>query len=182
MAEPPLKYLALGDSSSGASSRRKAWPSLLARRLAKATGRLVSLEIAGSVGSSTEELIRTELAKLDSLAPDFVTVSIGAADVEQGRSRAEYQAGLEWIYDSVVARGLAPGRAVAISIPQPLEGTADMERRAIEHFNTIARTEASARALAWVELPAAAAAVGDARDAAWAEAIWDSVREAWTAS
>jgi lysophospholipase L1-like esterase len=178
VAEPPLKYLALGEDFSRGAARRQAWPSLLARRLAKKTGRLVSLESGGGDRCSTEQLIRTELGRLETLAPDFVTVLVGAADVEQGASRADYQAAVEWIYDSIAGRGLAPGRAVAVAIPA-WPGAGEMQLRALEHFNVIARTEASTRGLSWVEIASVDGEVSP--HPAWADAIWAAVQEAWTA-
>lgn len=202
---PALRYVALGDSFTagvGASSPRKAWPSLLARRLATATGRLVSLVNPSGPGFTTDDLIRHELPVLETGPCDFITVCIGGNDILAGRSRAQYEGALQWIYDAVAARAVPAGRAVVISIPDwsaspaAAHGRVDQLRMAIEGFNAIARTQASARGFTWADVTGLSRSridepgwmtadgihPGDEQYAAWAVAIWEACRGAWPKS
>lgn len=205
-AAPPLRYLALGDSFTigvGASNEHRNFPTLLSRKLSAATGRLVRLTNPAADGSTTDDLIRGQLAQLDPVAPDYVSVLVGADDITQGRGRAEYQSSLIWIYDVIAARGMPPTRVTAISMPDwsAVPGAArfgppDSLRLVIDGFNAVARTEAATRGFLFVDLAdlsrsrlgesgwtsADGLHPGDAQYAAWAEHIWDQVREAWTAT
>ena len=202
----PLRYLALGDSYTigvGASDEHHNFPTLLARKLSAASGRLVRLTNPAVDGYTTDDLIRDELDLLDQVAPDYVSVLIGANDVARGRSRAEYQGSLVWIYDAIAARGLAPTRVAAISIPDwsavPAAarfGRPEQLRLVIDGFNALARNEAAARGFLWIDLGELSRSrlgergwlardglhPGDVQYAAWADAIWDQVRDPWTAA
>jgi acyl-CoA thioesterase-1 len=202
-AADPLRYLALGDSYTigiGASDEHHNFPTLLSRKVSAARGRLVRLTNPAADGYTTDDLIRGELDHLDQVAPDYVSVLIGANDVARGRSRAEYQGSLVWIYDVIAARGLPPQRVAAISIPDwsvapsaTKFGRPEQLRLVIDGFNALARTEAAARGFLWVDISELSRSrVGedgwlardglhpaDAQYAAWAEAIWDQVREHW---
>lgn len=204
--QPPLRYLALGDSFTlgvGASDAHHNFPTGLSRRLAAATGRLVRLINAALDGSTTDDLIRDELDQVDRVAPDYVTVLIGGNDVWHGRTRSEYQGSLVWIYDTLAARGLAPQRVAAVSIPDwsaapgaARYGHADQLRLVIDGYNALARSEAASRGFVWVDIAELSRSrvaeadwlapdqlhPADAQYAAWAERIWDTVREAWTAT
>lgn len=203
-APQPLRYLALGDSYTigvGASNEHHNFPTLLSRKVSAATGRLVRLANPAVDGFTTDDLIRNELDHLEALGPDYVTVLIGANDIARGRSRAEYQGSLVWIYDVIAARGLPPVRVAAISIPDwsaaPAAvrfGRPDQLRLVIDGFNALAQAEASARGFLWVDLSELSRSrigddgwlspdglhPGDEQYSAWAEAIWDHVREHWT--
>jgi acyl-CoA thioesterase I len=78
-----------------------------------------ALDLVGNLGVNgytTADLIRDELPELDRLAPDVVTLLIGVNDVVQGVPAPTYAANVTHILDVLLAR-LAPGRIVAISIP-----------------------------------------------------------------
>jgi len=205
-AADPLRYLALGDSYTigvGASDEHHNFPTLLSRKLSAATGRLVRLTNPAVDGYTTDDLIREELDHLDQVAPDYVSILIGANDAARGRPRAEYQGSLVWIYDVIAARGLAPTRVVAISIPDwsaaPAAqrfGRPEQLRLVIDGFNALARSEAATRGFLWVDVSELSRSrmgekgwlardrlhPGDAQYSAWAEMIWDQVREPWTAA
>ena len=205
-AADPLRYLALGDSYTigvGASDEHHNFPTLPSRKLSAATGRLVRLTNPAVDGYTTDDLIREELDHLDQVAPDYVSILIGANDAARGRPRAEYQGSLVWIYDVIAARGLAPTRVVAISIPDwsaaPAAqrfGRPEQLRLVIDGFNALARSEAATRGFLWVDVSELSRSrmgekgwlardrlhPGDAQYSAWAEMIWDQVREPWTAA
>ena len=199
-------YLALGDSytaGTGASGRPGGFPTQLARNLATASGRLVSVRNMGVGGYTADDVIRHELPVLDRIGPDVVSVLIGTNDVVAGRSREDYQASLAWIYDAIADRLASPARAVAISVPDwsvaPAAasfGDVARIRLIIDGLNAVARAEAAAHGFRWVDLsevsrsrasePGWFAADGlhptNAQYTAWTEVVWEAVREQWTAA
>jgi lysophospholipase L1-like esterase len=201
-----LRYLALGDSytiGTGASSEAKNFPSILGARLTEATGTEVELTNPAVNGFTTHDLIDNELGHLDSFEPELVTILIGVNDLVQGRTWEEYRDSLVKIYDAVAALGLAAGRVVGISIPNwsvvpaaATFGDPDRIRRTTDTFNGIARQEAEARGFIWVDITGASTSglgspawissdelhPGDPQYAAWAEVIWEAVREPWMAA
>ncbi|MGH7763933.1 MAG: SGNH/GDSL hydrolase family protein [Candidatus Dormibacteraceae bacterium] len=194
--EASLRYLALGDSytiGTGASSRSHVWPSIIAARLnADLTNPAVN-------GYTTEDLIERELPLLAVVQPDLVTVLIGLNDPVRGRSAEHYRTNLACIYDEIAALGHPTGRDAAISIPTwsyvPAAAGFGGEKRVEELtsvFNEVARHEAAARGFTWVDLAAASTSrigsngwiasnglhPGDAQYVAWAEAIWQALKDA----
>lgn len=197
---PPIRYLALGDSLTigvGASSKKKAFPTLLARLLSKATGRLVDLENPAVDGYAAEDLIRSELASVESFRPDVATVLVGANDIARGSSLGDYRDSLAWIYGALAG----VGQVAAIGLPDwsltPAAagfGPPEALRQKIEGFNAVAREQAEAAGLVWIDLAplsrdgsaregwlaADGLHPGDAQYAAWADAIWAVVGPAWS--
>ena len=199
-----LRYLALGDSytiGTGASSEARNYPSILAARLTAATGVEVSVTNPAVNGYTTQDLIDNELGFVSRLKPQLVTILIGVNDLVQGRSLKQYRKSLVEIYDAVASLALEPGRVVAISIPNwsvvPAAATFGNRarlRRITDDYNALARQEAGSRGFSWVDVTAVSTSPhgspgwissdqlhpGDAQYAAWAEVIWDAVREGWT--
>jgi lysophospholipase L1-like esterase len=202
----PLRYLALGDSytiGTGASSEAHNYPSILAARLSEAAGTKVALTNPAVNGFTTEDLIHNELGLVDRLKPQLVTVLIGVNDLVQRRSRERYRDSLATIYDAIATLRLAPGRAVAISIPNwsvvpaaAAFGDPSRLRRLTDEFNALASLQAERRAFMWVDITSVSTSrhgsagwissdqlhPGDMQYAAWADVIWESVREPWTAA
>jgi lysophospholipase L1-like esterase len=203
---PQQRYLALGDSytiGTGASDISCSWPSIVALRLGRATGRDTRLTNPAQNGFTTLDLIRRELRYLEESRPDFVTVLIGVNDLVQGRYVEQYRSSLATIYDRIAALKLAQGCAVAISIPtwsyvpEAMRfGGANLVRELTSEFNAVAQKEAEARGFSWVDIGEVSASAigtpgwiasddlhpGDVQYAAWAEVIWESVRHSWTAA
>ena len=201
-----VRYLALGDSytiGTGASSEARNYPSILAKRLAEATGAKVDLTNPAVNGFTTVDLIANELGLVDRLKPQLVSVLIGVNDLVQGRTPDQYRLSLMQIYDSVADLKLPAGRVVAISLPDwslvpaaPTFGDPAALRRLTDTFNSIAKREAEARGFMWVDITAVSASAmgspgwissdqlhpGDAQYAAWAEVIWETVREPWSSA
>jgi len=201
----PLRYLAMGDSytiGTGASVERNGWPTLVARRLSKATGRPVALTNQAVNGFSARDLIAAELHLVRERSPQFVTVLVGANDLVQGRPEAAYRSDLQVIYDEVSVLGLPSPHVTCVSVPDfsltawaRAYGDPAALRAGIDRVNSIALEEASARGYGWVDLtevsrsgagrPGWYAGDGlhpsDAQYAAWGEAIWAGVGAAWTA-
>ncbi|HEV2034908.1 MAG TPA: SGNH/GDSL hydrolase family protein [Candidatus Dormibacteraeota bacterium] len=201
-----VHYLALGDSytiGTGASSHAHNYPSILADRVSKATGRKVGLTNPAVNGFTTLDLIANELGYLSRLKPQVVSVLIGVNDLVHGRTPEQYRGSLVQIYDAVAALRLPAGRVVAISIPNwsvvPAArsfGDPTRIRRLTETFNTIAQQEAEAREFTWIDITVTSTSAsvspgwissdqlhpGDAQYAAWAEVIWNTIRESWIAA
>lgn len=200
----PLRYLALGDSytiGTGASDIESSWPSIITLRLGRATGRDVRLMNPAVNGFTTLDLIRHELPYLEEFHPDFVTVLVGVNDLVQGRYIEQYRGLLATIYERIATLKLAQGRVVAISIPtwsyvpEAIRfGGADLVQELTNDFNGVARKEAEASGFTWVDIAEASTSKigtpgwiasddlhpGDTQYAAWADAIWESVRDSWT--
>jgi lysophospholipase L1-like esterase len=206
MTAGALRYLALGDSytiGTGASGEAHNYPSILATRLTRTVGKEVEVTNPAVNGFTTRDLIEKELGYVTTLKPDLVSLLIGVNDLVQGRTPEQYREALVEIDDEVAALALGSGRVVAISIPNwsvtpaaATFGDPDQLRALTETFNRIALREAEARGFTWVDITAASIAgsgspawistdqlhPGDAQYAAWAEVIWESVREPWTAA
>lgn len=199
-----LSYLALGDSytiGTGASSEAYNYPSILAARLSDATNAEVALTNPSVNGFTTEDLIDRELGLVSRLAPNLVTILIGVNDIVRGRSLRQYGESLTAIYDRVASLELVPGRVVAISIPNwsVVPAAADFGdpgrlRRLTDDFNRLAQAAAKQRRFMWVDITEVSTSrqglpdwissdqlhPGDSQYAAWADVIWDQVREPWT--
>ena len=198
-----IRYLALGDSytiGTGASDESHNFPSILSGQLTKATGSRVELTNPAVNGFTTLDLIAKELALVDQIKPDLVTVLIGVNDLVQNRSVDEYKASLTTIYDRIRGLALQDGRVAAIGIPNwsvvPAAsqfGDPQFIRAVTNAFNAAARREALERGFMWIDItwvstyrlgsPGWIATdqlhPGDAQYAAWAEVIWDQVRDSW---
>jgi lysophospholipase L1-like esterase len=195
--------LALGDSyttCTGATGPAQSWPAIVGKRLTAQTGREVDVTNPAVNGFTTLDLIDKELAYVQRLKPDLVTILIGVNDLVRGRQTGQYRASLETIYDAVAALKLPSGRALAISIPNwsvtPAArqyGDPDEIRHLTDTFNDIAHELAEARGFKWIDVTAASISglgsadwissddlhPGDKQYAAWAEVIWHFIRPAW---
>ena len=201
----PIKYLALGDSytiGTGATSEAHNFPSILRELLAKATRRPVELTNPAVNGFTTGDLIAKELDHLDRVRPDIISVLIGVNDLVQHVSAEEYRTSLNTIYDRIGRLQLPRGRVVGISIPNwsvvPAAaefGGPQLIKAMTNEYNAVAREEALSRSFSWVDItgvstyqmgsPGWIAAdglhPGDPQYKAWAEVIWERVRDAWSA-
>jgi len=201
-----LRYLALGDSytiGTGASGKAHNYPSIVAARLTRATGTKVGLTNPAVNGFTTQDLINNELGYVGRLKPQLVSILIGVNDLVQGRTPEQYRKSLMTINEAVAELNLAAGRVIAISIPNwsvvPAASTFGNPagiRELTETFNEIARNEAEAQRFMWVDITDVSTSglgspgwissdqlhPGDVQYAAWAEVIWEAVREPWTAA
>lgn len=81
---PPLHLVVLGDSTAagiGVDDPADAYPSLLARRLADATGGRVKLTALGISGARVGDVAGMQAPAAAAVRPDVVVVAIGANDV-----------------------------------------------------------------------------------------------------
>lgn len=83
-AAPRLSFVVLGDSTAagiGVDDPGDAYPTVLARRLAEATGRRVELSAFGIAGARVSDVANEQVGKVAARDPDLVFVGIGANDV-----------------------------------------------------------------------------------------------------
>lgn len=201
-----VRYLALGDSytiGTGASDESHNYPSIIAERITKATGRKVDLTNPAVNGFTTVDLIDRELRYVRGFEPQLVSILIGVNDLVQGRTPEQYRASLQRIYDAVAGLELPEGHVAAISIPNwsvvPAArdfGDPDRLRRVTDAFNAIAREEASSRGFTWIDISEVSTSnmgaegwisedrlhPGDTQYAAWADVIWDALKKSWSSA
>jgi lysophospholipase L1-like esterase len=136
------------------------------------------------------------------VAPQLISVLIGVNDLVQGQTSEQYRRSLVKIYDAVAAPGLPAGSVVAISLPNwsvvpaaATFGDPGRLRRLTDAYNDIAQKEAQKGGFVWVDITAASTSApgspgwissdqlhpADAQYEAWADVIWEAVREPWTA-
>jgi lysophospholipase L1-like esterase len=181
-----LLYVAIGDSAAqgiGASQPSHSYVGQLARRLQDHTGATVSIVNLAVSGATVELALRDQVPPLRKLAPDILTVAIGANDVigwDAERFERHYRALLEHL----------PEHAILADVPSfyILPG-----RRAVAEANPIIRRLAAERGLRVVDLyrrTARQSVWGMTRQFAgdlfhpndrgyrvWADAFWPAVAE-----
>jgi len=152
-------------------------------------------------GFTTIDLLAKEIGFLNELRPDIVSVLIGVNDLVRGRTVDAYRESLVEIYDAIATLHLPRGRTAAISIPDwsvvPAArdyGEPQLIHARTDAFNDVASEEAVRRGFLWVDITEVSRNgigldgwvsaddlhPGDSQYAAWADAIWDAVSEAWT--
>jgi acyl-CoA thioesterase I len=118
-ANPPLRYVALGDSytiGTSVTDPQRFPDQLVAALGGPGIGPMELVANLGVNGYTTGDLIREELPAFERLEPGFATLLIGVNDVVQDVADAVYAANLETILDALEAR-LPASRIVAIAIP-----------------------------------------------------------------
>ncbi|HUP60134.1 MAG TPA: SGNH/GDSL hydrolase family protein [Thermoanaerobaculia bacterium] len=187
-ADPPSRYLALGDSYTIGESvaPEERFPNQLARTLG-----IGEPQIIAKTGWTTDELD----AAIDAADPkgpfDLVTLLIGVNNQYRGRSADEYRAQFTALLQRAI--GFAGGdakRVIVVSIPDwgvtPFAASRDRAKiaREIDQFNAINREEALRAGARYVDItpisrggdPALVAADGlhpsGKQYAEWAREIW----------
>jgi len=109
-----LLYVAIGDSAAqgvGASVPGRSYVGLLAERARTATGRTVRvINLSQSGGRVTEALTR-QVAHLAGLAPDIVTVAIGANDIGPSFDPGRFEREIDELYRQL------PRHAIVADVP-----------------------------------------------------------------
>jgi lysophospholipase L1-like esterase len=80
-----ILYVALGDSTAqgiGASAPERGYVGLIAQRLRSATGRPVQVLNVSRSGARVHDVVVEQLPRVAGLAPDLVTVAVGANDLK----------------------------------------------------------------------------------------------------
>ena len=199
-----LRVLALGDSYTVGEGVDPAdrWPEQLAARLRQSGVEVAAPEIVAETGWTTGELAEG-VDRADPQGPfDLVTLLIGVNNQYRETAEASYRAELGALLDRAVALGGGDSsRVVAISFPDwgatPF-GAADARgpariRDQVDAFNAIARLEAQARGIAWVDVTDLSRQQGDrvvsdglhpdaTAYAAWTDRILPAARAALSAS
>ena len=120
--QPPVRYVALGDSYTiGTSVSVDArWPNQLVAALAASgssgSTRLDLIANLGVNGYTSRDVIDVELPQLASLQPEFITLLIGVNDVVQGVPTEIYRTNIVRILDDLVGR-VGAARVVVVTTP-----------------------------------------------------------------
>ncbi|MEO6925836.1 MAG: SGNH/GDSL hydrolase family protein [Rhodanobacter sp.] len=199
-ANPPLHYLALGDSYTiGESVPAEArWPAELVERLRRAGVVIDDPQIVAVTGWTTDEL--TQGMDEASLVPayDLVTLQIGVNNQYRGRSVEDYRGEFTGLLArAIMLAGNHPERVVVVSIPD--WGVTRFAREqgrdpaaiaaALDAFNALASERARSVGAHFVDItpisrrhPELVAADGlhpsAAQYALWVDAILPAVRKA----
>lgn len=150
-----LSLVVLGDSTAagiGAEHAGEAYPTMLAERLARATGRPVELRVLGVSGARAADVAHEQAPAAAALGPDVVVLAIGANDVTHLTSLAAVRA--------ATARAL--GVLAPTGAPVVVAGAPDMRARAwLEPLRSLAylRGKQVARAIEGVARAGGAAVV-----------------------
>jgi lysophospholipase L1-like esterase len=156
-----LDYVALGDSYTiGTSvSEDERWPNQLVARMA--TNRSRGLRLIANLGVNgfrSEDVIRVELPRLPSLAPEFASLLVGVNDVVRRVAPDRYRANVIVILDSLL-ESLGPNRIVAVSTPDYTVtpqgadyGDPATQSGGIRRNNAILGELASDRSIAFVDI------------------------------
>jgi acyl-CoA thioesterase I len=149
-----VRYVALGDSYTiGTSvSAGESWPSQL-------VGRQQDLELVANLavnGCTSNELITDELAQLERLQPELVSLLIGVNDVVQGVPDLAYAGNVVVILEELLSR-LPPSRIVCVATPDYTRtprgtdyGDPMQQSDAIVRVNAILREASEQRAIRFV--------------------------------
>jgi acyl-CoA thioesterase-1 len=145
-----LLYVAIGDSAAqgvGASQPGRGYVGLIAQHLRQRTGHSVRVINLSTSGARLREAIALQLAPLRRLAPDIVTVAIGANDMP-GFERDRFTRELTEVYDSL------PAGSIVAEVPSFYLGVAErnvrlansiVHRLATEHGFSVAPLYAATR-------------------------------------
>lgn len=162
--QPPVRYVALGDSYTiGTSVSVDArWPNQLVAALAASgssgSTRLDLIANLGVNGYTSRDVIDVELPQLASLQPEFITLLIGVNDVVQGVPTEIYRTNIVRILDDLVAR-VGAARVLVVTTPDYTVtpagadyGDPVQQAAGIRENNTILTTLATARGIVAVDI------------------------------
>ena len=155
-----MRYVALGDSytigTAVAPSER--FPNQLARAMGPEPPTLKLVANLGVDGFTSADLIRAELPALPALEPEFVSVLIGVNDVVRRVPVAGYEANVEAILETLLAR-LPASRILTVATPDYTRtprggdfGDPRRQRAAIVANNAVMARLAAARGVAFVDI------------------------------
>ena len=186
-SEPPLRYLALGDSYTIGESVAEdgRWPVQLAAGLRERGVAVAEPRIIATTGWTTDELS----AAMDAAEPlgqwDFVSLLIGVNNQYRGREVGEYRVEFAALLERAIAlAGGRPGRVLVLSIPDwgvtPFgQGSGrDTARIAAEldAYNAAAAAECAARGVAFVDITPASRSPGNQPERIAADGLHPSAR------
>lgn len=179
-----IRCVALGDSTAqgiGASAPERGYVALIAQRLRSATGRPVQVLNLSRSGARVHDVVVEQLPRLAGLAPDFVTVAVGANDLKHNdadRFRADV--------DALIA-GLAATTVVG-DVPWFMHGgTGRKSSEAADYVAAqagarglpVARLHRAMRERGWASMITDFAAdwfhPNDRGHRLWADAFWDAI-------
>ena len=122
-----LLYVAIGDSAAqgvGASIPGHSYVGLLANRARAATGRTVRVINLSQSGGRVREALAKQVAHLAGLAPDVITVAIGANDIGLDFDPARFEREIDELYRQL------PRHAIVADVPAFYFGRRERQARA----------------------------------------------------
>lgn len=133
-----LLYVAIGDSAAqgvGASVPGQSYVGLLANRARAATGRTVRVINLSQSGGRVHEALTKQVAHLAGLAPDVVTVAIGANDIGVAFDATRFEREIDELYRQL------PRHAIVADVPAFYFGWRERQSRlASEIIHRVADT------------------------------------------
>ncbi|MGA4669451.1 SGNH/GDSL hydrolase family protein [Propionibacteriaceae bacterium Y1923] len=188
-----LHYVALGDSAAqgvGASSVEKGYVSLIGARLARETGRPVSITNLSVSGAVSDDVVSEQLGQLDSLpfTPDIITIAIGGNDVVYPRHNTEsFAASLTTILERLPT-GSFVGDVPWFTIPGFNVVSGQMATRArqliTDHGHHLVEIHRASRSLGYWKYYLNVAQdlfhPNDVGYAKWADLFWEQIVESGT--
>lgn len=122
-------YIALGDSVAqgiGASSPQKSYVGQIAKHIENTTGRKVHIVNVSVTGAIASEVVRDQLPRIKGIAPDLVTLDIGANDINKKIPAVEFEKNFRLILAAIPTKKTivadlptferGPGQATLIAI------------------------------------------------------------------
>ncbi len=115
--DPPLLYVALGDSTAagtGADAAEQGYVYAVAAHLAGGQKYVHVVNVAVS-GARVADVLNQQLPKVNGLHPDVVSVSVGANDATHFTDLVQYRKTIQLIVDSIIK--LQPSRVLFANTP-----------------------------------------------------------------
>jgi len=151
-----IRYVALGDSYTFGQEvvKQDGWPEVLTRDLQEHGVKIkLAANLAGT-GKATNEVVSEQLPELDRLNPNFVTLLVGANDVNRGYSSDSFAKNLTIILDRLKNK-----KVLLVTTPDfsatpkgKTFGDAKFNSSEVQKFNKILVDEATKRGLRVVDI------------------------------
>jgi acyl-CoA thioesterase-1 len=125
---PAISYVALGDSTTagtGAGTLENTYVYDVAQTIAR-HGHYVKVTNLGVSGARVKDVVDTQVPRLASLKPDFVTVSVGANDATHFTPLRDYERSMKQLLNAlkdahaIVLVASSPNLANAPALPYPI--------------------------------------------------------------
>jgi acyl-CoA thioesterase-1 len=155
-----LKYMAMGDSftAGSGSSTEQSYPARL-RELWLSAGMEVELQNVAEEGHTSEDVVKLQLPKVEAFHPDFVTITVGANDIAQGKKDKAYRAALKKIFSALITSGVPSKRIFVLSQPNWSEapaaaafGEPEQLAQQIRDYNNALRDECKKARVSFIDL------------------------------
>jgi lysophospholipase L1-like esterase len=166
-ASEPLRLVTLGDAYTAGTDtlapKRDSWPAQLVAAMERGEVHLQLIANLAEASQTSQDVIRTQLPQVESLAPDVVTLQVGVNDIIDNDWRldgARYEQSLDIILDQLLGL-LGPGRIFVITTPDHTLtawggrwGPRDVGHAAVSQANDILAAVARERGITVIDISA----------------------------